>query len=78
MPSPFEHVSGDPLLGLTGYGEQSLKVIETERGSIAPLPGLILERPHRMLEQSLFSPARPWCAKTHLHQAAFSLRSQGP
>jgi hypothetical protein len=66
MPSPFEHVSGDPLLGLTGYCEQSLKVIETERGAIAPLPGLILERPSRMLKKSLFSPAQPSCAKTHL------------
>ena len=36
--------SGDPLLGLTRDSEKRLKVIETERCPIAPLPGLILER----------------------------------
>ena len=45
MPSAFEGVSGHPLLGLTRDHEKRLKVIETEGGSIAPLPGLILERP---------------------------------
>ena len=43
MSSGFEGVSGDPLLGFTRYREKSLKVIETERGSIAPFPRLILE-----------------------------------
>jgi len=37
-------VSGDPLHGVTRDGDKRLKVIETERGSIAPRPGLILER----------------------------------
>ncbi len=36
-------MSGNPLLGLTGYREQRLKVSETERASIAPYPSLILE-----------------------------------
>ena len=42
--SAFQGVSGDPLLGLTRDGEKGLKVIKTERGPIAPCPGLILER----------------------------------
>ena len=40
--STFEHVSGQPLLGLTRDGEKGLKVIQTERGPIAPRSGLIL------------------------------------
>jgi hypothetical protein len=44
MPSTFEGVSGHPLLGVTREHEKSLKVIQTERGPIAPFPGLILER----------------------------------
>jgi len=36
MPSTFEHVSGNPLFGVTRDGDKSLKLIETERGSIAP------------------------------------------
>jgi len=36
MPSTFEHVSGNPLFGVTRDGDKSLKIIETERGSIAP------------------------------------------
>ena len=36
-------MSGNPLLGLTRDSEKCLKVIETERGPIAPFPGLILE-----------------------------------
>jgi hypothetical protein len=36
-------MSGDPLLGLKCDGDKRLKVIETERGLIAPRPGLILE-----------------------------------
>ena len=36
MPSGFEGMSGNPLLGLTGYREKCLKVIETERSPIAP------------------------------------------
>ena len=44
MPSAFEGVSGNPLLGLTGHADKGLKVIETEGGPIAPFPGLILER----------------------------------
>jgi len=34
--SAFQDMSGDPLLGLTRDSENRLKVIETERGSIAP------------------------------------------
>ena len=45
MPSTFEGVSGDPLLGFTHNGEQGLEIIETERGPIAPFTGLIFERP---------------------------------
>ena len=37
-------MSGDPLLGVTRDSEKRLKVIETERGPIAPRPGQILER----------------------------------
>ena len=36
-------MSSNPLLGLTGYREKRFKVIETERGAIAPYPRLILE-----------------------------------
>src|SRR5512140_2206807 len=61
MHSTFEGVSGNPLLGLTGYREKSLKVIETERGPIAPFPGLILERPRegRREERTLFADILP-------------------
>lgn len=38
-------MSGHPVLGLTGHGDQRLQVIETERGPITPSPRLILERP---------------------------------
>ncbi len=38
-------MSGHPFLGLTRNGEQRLKVIETERCSVAPCSGLSLERP---------------------------------
>jgi len=38
-------MSSHLLLSLTGHGEQCLKVIETERGPIAPRARLILERP---------------------------------
>ena len=43
MPSGLEVVSGNPLLGVTRDGDKRLKVIQTERGSIASRPGLILE-----------------------------------
>ena len=43
MPSTFEGVSGNPLLGLTRDSEKRLKVIETKRGSIAAFLRLILE-----------------------------------
>ena len=39
--SPFEHVSGHPLFGLKRQIHQRLKVIQTERSSIAPFPRLI-------------------------------------
>jgi hypothetical protein len=35
-------VSGNPLLGVTRNADKGLKVIETERGAIAPRAGLIL------------------------------------
>ena len=38
-------MSGNPLLGVTRDGDKGLKVIETERGPMAPCSGLILERP---------------------------------
>jgi len=38
-------MSRHPLLGRTRNGEQRLKVIEAERGAVAPFPGLILEWP---------------------------------
>ena len=34
----------NPLLGLTGYFEKRLKIIETELSAFAPRAGLILER----------------------------------
>jgi hypothetical protein len=43
MPSTFEGVSGDPLLGLTRDGDKGFEVIETERSPIAPSAGLVLE-----------------------------------
>ena len=45
MPSAFGGISGDPLLRLTRDGEKGLKVIETERGPVAPCARVILERP---------------------------------
>jgi hypothetical protein len=36
-------MSGNPLLGLTGYREKGRKVIETEGSPIAPRAGLIFE-----------------------------------
>ena len=36
-------MSCNPLLGVTRNSEKGLKVIETERGPIAPRAGLILE-----------------------------------
>ena len=36
-------MSGDPLLVVTRDSEKRLKVIETERGPIAPRSGLVLE-----------------------------------
>ena len=44
MPSSFEGVSGDPLLGVAREGDKGFEVIETERCPIAPRSGLILER----------------------------------
>lgn len=35
-------VSGNPLLRFTRDGEEVLKVIETERGFVAPFAGLVL------------------------------------
>jgi len=34
-------MSGNPLLGVTRYGDKALKIIETERSPIAPRAGLI-------------------------------------
>jgi hypothetical protein len=57
----LQDVSGDPLLGLTRNADKGLKVIETERGPIAPLPGLILERPRegRCEERTLLADILP-------------------
>jgi hypothetical protein len=44
MSSSFENMSGDPLLGVTRNADKGLKVIQTERGSIAARAGLIFER----------------------------------
>ena len=38
-------MSGNPLICLTRDSDKGFEVIETERSPIAPLPGLILERP---------------------------------
>jgi hypothetical protein len=38
-------MSGHPVLGLTGHGDQCFQVVETERGPVAPFASLILERP---------------------------------
>jgi hypothetical protein len=35
-------MSGNPLLGVTRHGDKGFEVIETNRGPIAPRPGLIL------------------------------------
>ena len=37
----LQGMSGDPLLGFTRHADKGLKVIETERGPIAPRTGLI-------------------------------------
>lgn len=47
MPSAFEGVSGDPLLGLTRDVDKGFEVIETERCPIPPRPGLTFERPRK-------------------------------
>ena len=54
-------MSGNPLPGVTRDSEQGLKVIKTERGPIAPLPGLILERPRegRCKERTLLADILP-------------------
>ena len=39
----FQGVSENPLLGLTRNANKGVKVIQTERGPIAPRPGLILQ-----------------------------------
>jgi len=44
MPSTFDGVSGDPLLGLTRDGGKGLKFSEIKRSPVAPRSGLILER----------------------------------
>jgi hypothetical protein len=40
MPSTFEGMRGNPLLGLTGDGGEGLKVIEAKRGAIEPCSDL--------------------------------------
>jgi hypothetical protein len=52
MPSTFEYVSGNPLLGVTRDAGKGLKVIETERSPIAPRSGLILERAGEVVEKN--------------------------
>jgi hypothetical protein len=44
-----------------GHGDERLKVAETERGAIAPLAGLILERPRegRCEERTLLAGVLP-------------------
>ena len=37
----LQDMSGNPLLGVTRYGDKALKIIETERSPIAPRAGLI-------------------------------------
>lgn len=63
MSSTFEHMSGNPLLGLTRDGDKGFEVIETEQSPIAPLSGLILERPResRREEQTLLAAILPDC-----------------
>src|SRR6267143_743326 len=54
-------MSGNPLFGVTRDGDKRLKVIETERGPIAPHSGLILEwaREGRCEEQTLIADILP-------------------
>lgn len=54
-------MSGDPLLRLKGDIHERLKVIETERGVIAPDTGLIFERPRkgRLEERVLLAHSLP-------------------
>ncbi len=59
--SALQGMSGNPLFGVTRNGDKRLKVIETERGPIAPLPRLILERPRegRCEERTLLADILP-------------------
>lgn len=54
-------MSGHPVLGLTGHGNERLKVIETEGCPVAPFPRLILERSRegRCEERSLLAGVLP-------------------
>ena len=59
--SALQDVSGHPLLGFKRDIHQRLKVIETERGPVAPHPGLILEqaRERRGEERTLLAGILP-------------------
>ena len=54
-------MSGHPLLGLASKREQGLKVIQAERGPIAPCAGLIFEwaREGRCEERTLLAAILP-------------------
>jgi hypothetical protein len=66
-------MSGDPLLGFTRHADKGLKVIETERGPIAPCPELILAPFSLVFSQivALMLPHRSWFA-------GLLLRGAGP
>ena len=56
-------MSGNPLLGITRDGDKGLKVIQTERGPIAPFPGLILPFSLTFCQiVALMLPHRSWFA----------------
>ena len=54
-------MSGDPLLRFMATVSKSLKVIQTERGAVAPCARLILERPGegRCEERTFFTDILP-------------------
>lgn len=63
--SALSRMSRDPLLGLTGDGQERLQVVKTKGTSVSPLPGLIPEgtRESRREERPILAlvlPDRPF------------------
>ena len=67
-------MSGDPIFGFTGQGEQSFKVIQTDRSPNAPYPGLILQSPGegRRNERSVLADLRQIVALMWSHRSVFA------